>query len=199
MPTQPAITDEYIAALVTGCQNGETTAYEQVYDVYADRLYRYLLARTADADAAADLTTEVFVRVMRSIGSFRLNRDQAAATFGGWLYRIAANLAGEYHRAKNRETWLSLDAAVERPATGADPAEMAERSEDLRHLAQAMQGLSEEQRMVLTAKFVENMSNADIAAWLGKSEGAVKSLQHRALRSLARLMRRDAAQTQATR
>ena len=48
MPTQPAITDEFIAALVTGCKNGETTAYEQVYDVYADRLYRYLLARTGD-------------------------------------------------------------------------------------------------------------------------------------------------------
>jgi RNA polymerase sigma-70 factor, ECF subfamily len=188
MPMLPAIADDLIVALVTGCQRRETGAVEQLYELYADRLYRYLLARTGDADTAADLTTEVFMCVIKSIGAFRLNRERPAATVGAWLYRIAANLAGEHHRSQKRVAWQSLDETEASPAGGPDPQELAEQREELAALAQAMAGLNEEQRSVLTGKFVETMSNAEIAAWLGKSEGAVKSLQHRALRSLARLM-----------
>jgi RNA polymerase sigma-70 factor (ECF subfamily) len=65
---------------------------------------------------------------------------------------------------------------------------MAEQKETIARLQRAMQGLSEEQRLVILAKFGEDMSNAEVAAWLGKSEGAVKSLQHRALQALGRLL-----------
>lgn len=167
------------------------SAVEQVYDLYADRLFRYLVARTGDADAAADLTTEVFLRVIKSVKGFQLDPVHPAATFGGWLYRIAGNLAGEHFRAQQRVSWLSLEDVEDRPARDPDVQETAERSEELSALARALAGLSEEQRLVVSAKFVENMSNADIAAMMGKSEGAVKSLQHRALRSLARLMQAD--------
>lgn len=188
MAMQPVITDDLIAALVTGCQSGETGAVEQLYDLYADRLYRYLLARLGNADTAADLTTEVFVRVIKSIGAFRLDRQRPAATVSAWLYRIAANLAAEHHRTQSRAPWLGLDSEAI-SALDSDPEALAEQKEELAQLAQAMAGLNEEQRLVLTGKFVESMSNVEIAAWLGKTEGAVKSLQHRALRSLARLMR----------
>jgi RNA polymerase sigma-70 factor, ECF subfamily len=188
MVMQPVITDDLIAALVTGCQRGETAAVEQLYDLYADRLYRYLLARVGNCDIAADLTTELFLRVIRSIGAFRLNRDRPAATVSGWLYRIAANLAGEHHRAHGQALWVDLDEGRASSAADADPEASAERREDLAQLAQAVARLNEEQRLVITGKFVENMSNAEIASWLGKTEGAVKSLQHRALRSLARFM-----------
>lgn len=189
MVMQPVITDDLIAALVTGCQRGETAAVEQLYDLYADRLYRYLLARVGNSDIAADLTTELFLRVIKSIGAFRLNRDRPAATVSAWLYRIAANLAAGHHRTQGRVPWLDLDDSQASSAVGSDPQALAEQNEELAELAQAMARLNEEQRLVIAGKFVENMSNAEIAAWLGKTEGAVKSLQHRALRSLARLMR----------
>jgi RNA polymerase sigma-70 factor, ECF subfamily len=189
MRMQPAITDDIIVDVVTGCQRGETAALEELYDLYADRLYRYLLTRVGNADTAADLSTEVFVRVIKSIGAFRLNRDQPAATVSGWLYRIAANLAAEHYRAQNHLSQSELDESHTSASDGADPEAMAEQRDELRQLAQAMADLSEEQRLVITGKFMESMSNAEIATWLGKTEGAVKSLQHRALQSLARQMR----------
>jgi RNA polymerase sigma-70 factor (ECF subfamily) len=189
MAMQNVITDDLIAALVLGCQRGETKAVETLYDLYADRLYRYLLARVGNCDTAADLTTELFLRVIKSIGAFRLDRDQPAATVSGWLYRIAANLVAEHYRAQMRVTWTELDESRASSAIDHDPQALAEQNEELAQLAQAMAGLNEEQRQVITGKFVEMMSNAEIAAWLGKTEGAVKSLQHRALKSLARLMR----------
>ena len=92
MAMHPPITDEQILSLVPRCQRGEAAALEQLYDLYADRLYRYLLTRTRDGEIAADLTTEVFVRVLQRIGGFRLNRARPAASTSAWLYRIAANL-----------------------------------------------------------------------------------------------------------
>lgn len=105
---QPAITDEIIAALVTSCQIGETAAIGQLYDVYADRLYRYLLARVGNSDTAADLTTELFLWVIKSIGAFRLKWDRPAATVSAWQYRIAVNLIAEHYRARRRVPWLGL-------------------------------------------------------------------------------------------
>ena len=191
MAMQSAITDDLVAALVPGCQRGETAALERLYDLYADRLYRYLLLRVGNADTAADLTTELFLRVIQSIGAFRLNRDQPAATVSAWLYRIAANLTAQHYRAQRRASWLGLDDFEAHAAAEPGPQALAEQREELAQLAQAVAGLNEEQRLVITGKFVETMSNAEIAAWLGKTEGAVKSLQHRALRSLARLLRTE--------
>ncbi len=155
---QPAITDEQILALLPRCQAADQAAIEAVYHLYGDRLYRYLLARTGDPDTAADLSTELFVRMIQHIDRFKLDRRRPAASFSAWLYRIA------------------------------DPQRIAEQHETTAQLAAALNELSEEQRLVILGKFAEDLSNAEIAAWLGKSEGAVKSLQHRALRTLGRLL-----------
>jgi RNA polymerase sigma-70 factor (ECF subfamily) len=187
MAMQPAITDEQILALIPRCQSADQAAVEAVYHLYGDRIYRYLLARTGDPDTAADLSTELFVRMIQHIGSFRLERRRPAASFSGWLYRIAANLLNDHYRSRSRAPDPLPDAL---PALGqtADPQRYAERQEASAQLAAALEQLSEEQRLVIVGKFAEEMSNGEIAAWLGKSEGAVKSLQHRALRSLGRLL-----------
>jgi RNA polymerase sigma-70 factor (ECF subfamily) len=188
MAMQPAITDEQITSLLPGCQRGEATAVEALYDLYADRLYRYMLARVGDSEVAADLSTELFVRVIRHLGSFRLNERRPAASFSAWLYRIAANLVTDYHRQAKRTPQVSLTDDLRLPAAEPSPQRMVEQKEAFARLQRAMQGLSEEQRLVILAKFGEDMSNAEVAVWLGKSEGAVKSLQHRALQALSRLL-----------
>lgn len=182
------ITDEQIETVVQACQRGETAAIERLYDLYADRLYRYLLARVGDPDVAADLTTDLFLRVIEHISGFRLYPDHPAATFSAWLYRIAANLAAGYHRSRRKREWVSLDDHPERPAADPEPGHVAVEREEVERLAQAMNELSEEQRLVITGRFIETMSNAEVAAWMGKTEGAIKSLQHRALQTLARLL-----------
>lgn len=185
---QPAITDEQITSLLPRCQRGEAAAVEALYDLYADRLYRYMLARVGDPEVAADLSTELFVRVIRHVGSFKLNDRRPAASFSAWLYRIASNLITDHHRQAKRAAQVSLSDDLR--LTDGQPGlqHVAEQREVFARLQRAMQGLSEEQRLVILAKFGEDMSNAEVAAWLGKSEGAVKSLQHRALQALSRLL-----------
>lgn len=184
---QPAITDDQILALVPRCQAADQAAVEGVYHLYGDRLYRYLLARTGDPDTAADLSTELFVRVIQRIGAFRLDRRRPAASFSAWLYRIAANLVTDHYRSRGRSP-IALSDELPAPGHAADPQRYAEQRESAAQLAAALGQLSEEQRLVIVGKFAEEMSNAEIAAWLGKSEGAIKSLQHRALRTLGRLL-----------
>jgi RNA polymerase sigma-70 factor (ECF subfamily) len=188
MAMQPAITDEQITSLLPRCQRGEAAAVEALYDLYADRLYRYMLARVGDPEVAADLSTELFVRVIRHMGSFQLNERRPAASFSAWLYRIAANLITDHHRQAKRATQVSLTEELRLTDGSPGLQHMAEQREVFARLQRAMQGLSEEQRLVILAKFGEDMSNAEVAAWLGKSEGAVKSLQHRALQALGRLL-----------
>jgi RNA polymerase sigma-70 factor (ECF subfamily) len=185
---QPPITDAQVTALVSRCQQGESAATEALYDLYADRLYRYLRARVGDADSAADLTTDVFVRMIGHIGGFRLNRERPAASFSAWLYRIAANLAADQHRGRQRIEQVSLDEDLPLPSHNPGPHAMAEHRETAVQLAHAINALTEEQRLVIIGRFAESMSNTEIASWLGKTEGAVKALQHRALGSLGRLL-----------
>ncbi|MGC8782052.1 MAG: RNA polymerase sigma factor [Anaerolineae bacterium] len=188
MTAHTSVTDETVTLLVARGQRGEQAAVEQLYELYADRIYRYLLARLGDADLAADLTTEVFVRMIGRLAEFRLNPQRPAAAFSAWLYRIAANLALDHLRTRRvKQTALDPDLPV--PDRAPAPEAVAEQRETLSRLAQAVQALSEEQRLVIIGKFVEEMGNAEVAAWLGKTEGAVKSLQHRALRTLGRLLR----------
>jgi RNA polymerase sigma-70 factor (ECF subfamily) len=188
MAMQTPITDNLVISLIPRCQRGDQAAVEEVYTLYADRIYRYLLARVGDGDLAADLTTEVFVRMIGRLAGFRLNRERPAASFSAWLYRIAANLAADHHRGRGRIVQVSLDPESPFPAHDPGPDAIAERRETAATLAKAMQALSEDQRLVIIGKFVEEMSNTEVAAWLGKTEGAVKSLQHRALHALGRLL-----------
>ena len=185
---QPAITDEQITSLLPRCQRGDAAAVETLYDLYADRLYRYMLARVGDPEVAADLSTELFVRVIRNLSSFRLNEKRPAASFSAWIYRIAANLVTDHHRQAKRAPQVSLTEELRLSAGDPSPQRMAEQRELFARLGRAMQGLSEEQRLVILAKFGEGMSNTEVATSLGKSEGAVKSLQHRALQTLGRLL-----------
>jgi RNA polymerase sigma-70 factor, ECF subfamily len=190
MVTQPAVTDEQINALLPGCQTGDMAAVEGLYGLYADRLYRYMLMRVADADLAADLAGEAFVRVVQHLPRFQVNRDCPAASFSGWVYRIAANLVADHRRRSGPERKpASLDDEYGRPAHGLDPHRLVEQSETAARLAAALEQLTEEQRLVILGKFGEELSNQEIAAYLGKTEGAVKSLQHRALHMLGNLLR----------
>lgn len=193
---QSTLTDAQVLPLLQGCQRGEAAAAEALYGLYADRIYRYILARTGDPHVAEDLTGEVFVRMIENAGRFRINRERPAASFSAWLYRIAANLAADYHR---RGKWLDSSEPETMGGTQPDPWSVVERRETAAQVATALQKLTEDQRLVLIGKFAEGMSNRELADLMGKSEGAVESLQHRALRSLGTLLgRRAPGQTDAT-
>jgi RNA polymerase sigma-70 factor, ECF subfamily len=184
-----AIDDAQILAVMPACLRGEAGAVARLYDLYADRIYRYILARIGDPQVAEDLTGEVFLRVVKHVQRFRLDDNRPASSVSAWVYRIAGNLVADYHRDRQRRRMVRIDEEAPLASVSQDPWRKAEQQEALEQLSGALEQLTEDQRLVVIGKFGEGMSNAEAAAWLGKTEGAVEALQHRALRTLSRLLR----------
>jgi RNA polymerase sigma-70 factor (ECF subfamily) len=167
--------------LVEQAQQGNRDALEELYLIHFDRIYSYLHMSVGNRHDAEDLTTQTFVKMLESIGKFRWR----SAPFSAWLFRIAHNLAMDHFRANKR--WQPEEEVPE-PDPGEESAAEVEALESIgrQSMLQMLERLSHEQKQVLTLKFVFNFSNAEAATILGKTEGAIKSLQHRALASLQR-------------
>ncbi|HET9323628.1 MAG TPA: sigma-70 family RNA polymerase sigma factor [Gaiellaceae bacterium] len=166
-------------SLVERAQRGDRAALEELYLIHFDRIYSYLHMSVGSRHDAEDLTTQTFVKMLEAIGRFRWQ----SVPFSAWLFRIAHNLAIDHFRARRR--WLSEEDLPEPPASEETSAEeQALAAIGDASLLELILRLSPEQQQVLTLKFVFRFSNGETAEILGKTEGAVKSLQHRALGSL---------------
>src|SRR5213082_506350 len=170
---------DHVRTLVARAQEGDRDALEELYLLHFDRIYSYLHMSVGNRHDAEDLTTQVFVKMLESIGKFRWQ----SAPFSAWLFRIAHNLAMDHFRANKR--WQPEEDVPEPEPDEATSAEAgALESIGRRSMLELIEDLSPEQQQVLTLKFVFNFANAEAATILGKTEGAIKSLQHRALVSL---------------
>ncbi|MFL5921833.1 MAG: sigma-70 family RNA polymerase sigma factor, partial [Gaiellaceae bacterium] len=168
-----------IRRLVERGQQGDRNALEELYLIHFDRIYGYLHMTLGNKHDAEDLTTQTFLRMLESIGKFRFQ----AAPFSAWLFRIAHNLSMDHFRANRR--WQPEEEVPEPEGTEESSAEEeALQSIGRRSMLELIENLSLEQQQVLMLKFLFNFSNGEAGTVLGKSEGAVKSLQHRALASL---------------
>jgi len=179
-----------VRALVGRAQQGDREALEELYLIHFDRIYGYLHVSVGNRHDAEDLTTQTFLKMLESIGKFRWQ----SAPFSAWLFRIAHNLAIDHFRANRR--WQPEEEVPEPPADESTSAEVgALESIGQKSMLELIDDLSPEQQQVLTLKFVFNFANAEAATILGKTEGAIKSLQHRALVSLQKqLETRDTSQ-----
>jgi RNA polymerase sigma-70 factor, ECF subfamily len=168
--------------LLSKARNYDQEALGALYDAYSVRIFNYVYRRLGNVSLAEDLTATVFVRMLEAIRSSRAWQT----SFSGWLYRIAHNLVVDHFRSGVQDKDLPLEG---RPLASEErPADIAERSLTNMRLRQAMAQLTEEQSLVITLKFLEGMSNSEVGRLIDKSEGAVKSLQFRALGSLRRIM-----------
>ena len=169
-------------SLVSRAQRGDEEAFAQLYEEYFNKIFRYIVIRIGDAMEAEDITQQVFLKALQSIGSFKWK----GAPFSAWLYRIAHNQVVDYLRKKGRRTTVPLEeiqVAVEH-----DPQEEVEKGFDLQQLAAAMQHLTEAQRAVISLRFTSELSTAGAAKVLGKSQGAIKALQHSAIVALRKVL-----------
>jgi RNA polymerase sigma-70 factor (ECF subfamily) len=168
-----------VRKLVELAQSGDRDALEELYLVHFDRIYGYLHVTVGNRHDAEDLTTQTFLKMLESIGRFRWR----SAPFSAWLFRIAHNLAMDHFRASRR--WQPEEDVPESAPDESTSAEAgAFASIGHRSMLELIDDLSTEQQQVLTLKFVFGFANAEAATILGKTEGAVKSLQHRALVTL---------------
>ena len=170
---------EHVRELVARGQQGDRDALEELYLIHFDRIYSYLHVSVGNRHDAEDLTTQTFLKMLEKIGSFKWQ----SAPFSAWLFRIAHNLAMDHFRARRR--WQPEEEVPEQPGEEEPSAELvAMQTIGRESMLKLIDRLSPEQQQVLTLKFVFNLPNAEVAAILDKTEGAIKSLQHRALVSL---------------
>ena len=170
------------------CQLGEgdREALEALYLLHFDRIYSYLHMSVGNRHDAEDLTTQTFLKMLESIGRFRWQ----SAPFSAWLFRIAHNLSMDHFRARRR--WQPEEEVPE-PIGSEEPSAELEAMQSIgrQSMMELIEKLSPEQQQVLMLKFLFNFSNGDAGTILDKSEGAVKSLQHRALASLQKQLTTD--------
>jgi RNA polymerase sigma-70 factor, ECF subfamily len=168
-----------VRQLVERAQLGNRDALEELYLMHFERIYSYLHLSVGNRHDAEDLTTQTFLRMLEAIGRFRWRE----VPFSAWLFRIAHNLAMDHFRANRR---VQTEEKVPEPQGSEESSaeEQAMHSMGRAGMLELIDDLSPEQRQVLTLKFLYGFANGEVATILGKTEGAVKSLQHRALASL---------------
>lgn len=177
--------DEEIKELVELAKKYDTEAFGRLYDIYFDKIYGYVFYRVGDRAEAEDLTEQVFLKVLEAIKKFEWRN----VSFVSWLFKIASNVVIDYYRRCSRMTTVPIEDYIEELQGTDDPASLAIRKFSQEKLYLAISKLTDEQQEVIILKFLTNFSNAEIARTLKKSEGAVKSLQHRALSALQRVLK----------
>ncbi len=165
-------------ALVRAAKSGDASAFGELYERYRDAIYRYCLSRTGTAHDAEDLTSDVFVKALHSIDRYQ----ERGLPFVAFLYRIARNAAID--RSRTLKQPLSVDELVTQPASSQNVEADAMLAVDRSILLAALTKLKTDHRDVIVMRFIEGYSALEVAAALGKTEGAVRTLQHRALERL---------------
>ena len=177
-----------VTALVDRAKTGDTEAFAQLYDRYVDTIHKYVYYRVGSRQLAEDLTSETFLRALRRIETFTWQgRD-----FGAWLVTIARNLIADHFKSSRfrlevtTAEMVDTDQHVEESPEGEVMAAFANTA-----LLEAVQRLNPQQQECLVLRFLQGLSVAETARIMGKYEGAIKTLQYRAIRALAALLPED--------
>ena len=161
-------------------------AFGALYDRYFGQIYRFVFSRLRDQTAAEDVTSEVFIKALRSIPRYQ----DTGRPFTAWLYQISVNTINDRYRA-SRPT-VDLDEMYDLAAAGPGLEDTAVQRGEIREIWGAVESLPAPQKTALVLKFQEDLKISDIAAVMGKSEGAVKLLIHRGVTRLRSVLREDA-------
>ncbi|MDQ7030607.1 MAG: sigma-70 family RNA polymerase sigma factor [Ardenticatenia bacterium] len=180
-----SVNEATLVELIQRAQStGDPAAFEELYTLYADKIYRFLLVRLQDVDLAEELTSQVFLRLIERIHQYHIQPRDNVVIFSGWLYQIARHLLTDMYRAESRRTTVSLDKAMHLASPQEAPHDAVERKLTMERVVAALANLNERQQQVITLRFLEGLSVAETARVMHMTEGAVKALQHRALRNL---------------
>jgi RNA polymerase sigma-70 factor (ECF subfamily) len=172
--------------------------FDALYRKYLAQVYAFALYELADHHAAEDATERIFLRALAALPRFhelaRPEDGPDASTFRVWLFRIARNVVANERRSRRRKPASSLEVALGAGLVLADPQDLeaqAATRDDAAAALQALDRLPDDRRRALLLRFVHEMSTAEIAGILGRSEGAVRVLIHRGLRAVAGELERD--------
>lgn len=168
--------------VVRRAQGYDEEALRMLYEMYYPKVYNYAFLQMGDVQAAEDLASDVMLKMLESLRTYRFR----GLPFGAWVFRIARNRLIDLHRRRKRRGEVDLSETL--ASSLANPQSLAERALERGQLQVALKHLTDEQRQVIVLKFIEGFDNRSIGRIMGRSEGAIKSLQHRALAALRRVL-----------
>ena len=169
--------------LMRRAQRRDPEAFAQLYEAYFDKIYRYIVIRIGNEMEAEDMTQQVFLKALQSISSFRWRGIPLSA----WLFRVAHNQVVDYLRKKTKRVTVPID-KLPVIASGDNPQLIAEQRQDIEQLASAIKQLTGAQREVISLRFAGGLSVAEVSKVMGRSQGAVKALQHSGIIALRKVL-----------
>ncbi len=176
-----------LIALVDLARGGDTDAFGMLFDHYNSSVYRFVYYRVGSVGLAEDLTSETFFRALRSMGSFRWQGKD----FGAWLMTIARNLTADHYKSSRTRLEMTTEDMTPHDSTTEGPEGSVLATLTNETLLKALKDLPTEQQECLIMRFLQGLSIAETAGVLGRSEGAVKQLQLRGVRNLAKALPED--------
>ncbi len=176
------------ALLIQRAISGDADAFGRLYDMYVDRVYRHLYYRVGNVADAEDLTQQVFLKAWQAIDRYK----KTASPFVAWLMTISHNLVVDFYRTKKDKTYLEAEVVADDLASS--PEQVAEARYVQQQLRRVILQLPGEQQQVILLRFIEGFEFKEIASLLGKSDGAIRVILHRALARLRQILEREMEQ-----
>ena len=176
---------ENVNLLVERSIGGDAEAFGGLYDIFVDRIYRHVYYRVRNKDDVEDITQQVFIRAWKAIKKYRIT----SKPFIAWLLKISQNLIKDFYRS--RRVNIYIDNELEILGSDESPERQAESEYDQQELRRVISALPDEQQQVIMMKFIEGFSYTEIAASLQKSEGAIRVIQHRALKKMRTMLEEE--------
>jgi RNA polymerase sigma-70 factor (ECF subfamily) len=182
-----SLDEDVLVNLIERAQkHGDPEAFDGLYMLFSDRIFRYLFVRLSDAHVAEDVTAEVFLRLIEKISLYRIAPKDNVAIFSAWLYRLSYNKMVDVLRLDQRSRLVEQETA-RRASLNSSAGEIDDRLL-VSELLHKLRNLNDQQHDVIIFRFIEGFSIAETAKIMDKTEAAVKALQQRALESLRRYL-----------
>ncbi len=174
---------EELQLLVRKACQGDGEAFGKLYDIHLDTVYRYVFYKVSEAAEAEDLTAQIFLKAWEAMPRYQWRE----IPFSHWLMRLARNAVIDHYRTAKPRGELDEGLISGEP----DPQGEYLRGERANGLEAAVRRLPEDQRMVIVLRFIEELDYAEVAEIMGKSQGALRVIQHRALAALRRILEQE--------
>lgn len=171
-----------IDLLINGAVSGDADDFGRLYDLYVERVYRHIYYRVGNNRDAEDLTQQVFIRAWKAIGRYQ----KTTSPFLAWLMRISHNIVIDHYRSKKDITYLDSELVYKDSASS--PEQLAEEHFNQQQLRKVILRLPDDQQQVVLMRFIEGFTYAEIASTLGKREGTIRVILHRALKKMQRIL-----------
>ena len=171
-------------SLVRRAQGQDQEAFAELYEAYFDKIYRYVVLKIGDRTEAEDMTQQVFLKALKSLPTYKWQD----VPFSAWLYRIAHNQIVDHFRKSGRQQSCELTEEITPNDPAENPEHHTELKVDIENLIKATRRLTKAQQEVIALRFSSDLPVAEVARLMGRSEGAVKALQHSAVLALRKIM-----------